>query len=30
MSIVSARELQDILEQVQSDESLPLMDIAEG
>ena len=30
MSIVSAKELQEILAQVQSDEALPLMEIAEG
>lgn len=29
MSIVSAKELQDILRQVQSDESVPLMELAE-
>jgi hypothetical protein len=30
MSIVSAKELQDILRQVQSDEKLPLLELAEG
>jgi len=30
MSIVSAKELQDILREVQSDEKIPLMDTAEG
>ena len=30
MSIVSAKELQDILAQVQSDEKLPLLELAEG
>lgn len=30
MSIVSAKELQDILIQVQSDEKIPLIELAEG
>jgi len=30
MSIVSAEELQEILRQVQSDEKIPLMELAEG
>lgn len=30
MSIVSAKELQDILTQVQSDDKIPLMEITEG
>ena len=30
MSIVSAKELQEILRQVQSDESVPLTELAEG
>lgn len=30
MSIVTAKELQDILAQVQSDEKIPLIEIAEG
>lgn len=30
MSIITAKELQEILAQVQSDEKIPLMEIAEG